>query len=226
MEKGREMMKKIEVWEKINERTFDTPEQELLFLMIGENIGRIEFVKDHIGLRDYLFIAEEKAKFSFGQPLVLAIDVDARKEQGLQENEKKFKEKCIYDEIEIMETMERFFTTTDRTLYVRIGFSESLLTEMDKSAISMALKDGKIESAKEGARKIRRYPEWFAKNAKMPEEIDFITYFEEYLLESKLKKEIKIWLQNQIHNLLKKELLTETEEQLFENLCTLYKQTS
>lgn len=213
----------LSFWKKINARAFELPEQELLYLIIEENIHRVSYVKDHIGLRDVLIISEKKALHYFKTPLKLAIDVDARKGFSLLENENKFDEKSTITIEEIIDQLDLFFKETERTLYVCIGFNESVTTNTDMLLIEKAIEDGKINSINEGIRKIRRFPKWYEEIAKMPEEIVFRSYFEEHMLYAQQYTLLKTWLELNLISLLKKENLTHVEKVAFQNICHLYK---
>lgn len=235
-------MNKNEIWAKIKDRKFDIPYKEAVFSVIEENLHRIEFAKDHIGLRDFFFIAEQGTEDFFTSNMFLAINVNVDKNNSLEENFEEFI-KSYYENSDLMVAkLKSFFAKTNRTMFVGIGFVESTNPNLRKTKVpffnpegkvedvslyelimSIAIKEGKAESELDAAKKMRLFPDWYDKFAKMPEDLDFVTISEE---NAEFEKEKKLELEkvtNEINLLLDKENHTEEDKEKFKELSIIYK---
>lgn len=191
------------VWEKIKEETdMVFPYKLEVFELIDFHLDRIEFVKDHIGLRDFLFLAETGTHFT--SDLFIAINTNVEKEMSVSEKEMAFMEKYKDDPDEVLEELENFFETTDRTLFVGIGFVETSSTEEEEISVLLDLQRGEIETVQEGLKNLRKFPRWYDLIAKMPEEVEFLT-----------KSEEKKLIMKKVDQILDKEKPTEKDRMLF-----------
>lgn len=210
-------MKKI-VWENIKNRMYSFSNKNEIFELIEKHFERVEFVKDHIGVRDLLFFAERGTERHYPIDVFTAIDVHVEGAKTIEEKRISFKKKFNDQNELIMKDLLNFFTNTKRTLSIAIGFKETVLTETDELLISLALNEGKIKTIHEGIRKVRRFPTWFEEYAIMPEEA------EQEIEKGEPNLEIKELILHEINLLLKKEKRSEEEEEkltyLSKELCS------
>lgn len=164
-------MKKSEILSKIKQLMIEIPFQETIFSILEKHLHKIEFVKDHIGLRDFLFIAEKGTAYQ--DELFIALDVPARKTFTLEQNEKEMLQCYENRPYTIVESLQRFFNETSRTLYIGIGFVRTEPTEEEYMSIEFSYQAGLIESKLQAHRELRmkKFPLWYRENAKLPEEI-------------------------------------------------------
>ena len=215
-------MEKHIIWQKIKQRDFQLPHQTELFTLLDEHLDQIVFVKDHIGVRDFLFLAEKKTEKTYTNTLFLALDVPVKKTNSLEENEELFKAAYENDPDTILEAVKQFLNESSRPLCIGIGFTESVTSEMDELVIALAFREGRISSILEGIRKIRRFPVWYAEEAKMPEELHFVSVEEEIeYIQHKVEDRI-VALMTQIDEILEKDHPTAEDQRLFSQLSFEY----
>lgn len=201
-------MTKNEILIKIQERKFDFKNKEEVFKILEENIDRIEFIKDHLGLRDVLFIAEKMEERFFVSDFFGAFNVEVTKEgMTVEEQDTLFQEKYVDDPDEVLENMKKLFNETNRKLFVGIGFIETTLPELRKEKklvqdqfgneieitkyeleIYRLIHSGTVETEQEAAKMLRKFPDWFNVNTYSPEEVEQVTIEDE----EKKKTEQKI----------------------------------
>lgn len=170
-------MNKFDVWKKVKQLDIAVPFQETIFKLIDENIERVEFVKDHIGLRDFLFIAEINT--TYYDELFLFIDADASKETTLEENERRIMEKYEAHPFDIISHLRSFFETETRVLSIGIGFSNTEPTDEEIEFIESGNKNANAKIEAYRNLRINKFPLWYQNNAKMPTEVTFFTLDEE-----------------------------------------------
>jgi len=160
-------MIKKDIFHKI--KSLSLPDEAALLLgLIEKNIQRIEYVKDHVGLRDFLFIAEKEAKgYEFG--IFACFDVDIV--YGDKEHNLLAMNDCLIEDVrDIYYKLDDFFKNSDRILYVGIGFANSAPTPEDHFRIFHAMESNEIDDPMEALVKMRRFPEWYI--AKFPQEVE------------------------------------------------------
>jgi len=190
-------MNKQQVWEKIKERKYDIPFKEEVFSLIEQNLSRVQFIKDHLGLRDVLFFSEVGTEEFFSSTLFIALDVETEKNKSMEQNEEAFFKKCEDDPEEVIEELTNFFEQTERILYIGIGFVETtnpelrnkkipVLTDRGNQEIPLydylifkGVEEGKASSYAEMSKLLRKFPEWYEEYATMPEEENILTIKEE-----------------------------------------------
>jgi hypothetical protein len=189
---------KEDVWEKLLEEGFDIEFENDFIDIIEENFDRVEFVKDGIGLRDFLFISQLGIE-GFLNPMFLIEDLAVENSEAFYSKEQKYLNNIEKREMVILSKLGKFFKETKRTLYLGVGFEENLEIN-DNEIIEMmqeaANKNTSIESI---MREKRKFPVWYANVAKMPEEVTFLNknaemYLTQYLEIDELKilkKELK-----------------------------------
>lgn len=165
------MMEKNELFDNIKGLNIEIPFQDTIFTVIEKYIDRIEFVKDHIGLRDFLFIAETGTAYQ--DELFIALDVQARKSKTLEENEQEMLIQYENRPFTVVELLQRFFKDTERILYVGIGFQATEPTEEEYMMIEFSYNSGLIKSKLQAYRELRvkKFPLWYSRHARLPEEI-------------------------------------------------------
>lgn len=192
------VMKNKLVWDKIKERKYEFPNKEEIFNLIESHSERIEFVRDHIGLRDFLFIAEAGTQGFYVSDLFVATDVEFSARNDVEGNDDALREKTIEDPMEVLEELRSFFANTRRTLYLGVGFLET--TNQDLRRIKVPVEDedgqlkvisllevkiiqglqsGKYSSYQEAMKDLRVFPEWYTQRSVMPEETGQITMEDE-----------------------------------------------
>lgn len=179
-------MTKKEIFSKIMKLSF-TEEVQPILELLELHIDRIEFVKDHIGLRDFLFIAEEKA-VEYELPVFSVFDLEVDSNDSAK-NHLLFHQSMIYDEDAVYDGLVSFLENTTRTLYVGIGFKESFLTNEDMFLAHELLKSKKVKDKFEAMSRVRRFPKWY--KAKVPSDI----IKEEQLLSDLEELEIRLLVQ-------------------------------
>lgn len=167
-------MKNDEILSKIKELLIAVPFQETIFSILEKNLHRIGFVKDHIGLRDFLFIAERES--TYRDELFIALNVPVRKAYSLEENEEKMIQCYENRAYEVVASLQDFFKETERTLYVGIGFSNTAPTDEEYMSIEFSHQTGLIESKLQAHRELRmqKFPLWYRENSMLPEEINHL----------------------------------------------------
>lgn len=215
-------LNKRDVWEKIKKLKFKLPVQKDLFYMIDEYIDRIEFVKDHVGLRDFMFLAEEGTEHIFVSNFFVALDVESEKSYSYKRNLNLFLEKCIYNRpILALHQIFSFLENTDRVLYIGIGFKGD--SEIDKNQLLESYVAGTYETREEAEYKIRKFPDWYNSYAKHPEDCHFLTVKAERYINEVLKPMENTQLQKIINNILMKSDLTIEDKNVLQAMAARIK---
>lgn len=143
-------------------------EASILLSLIEKNINRIEYVKDHLGLKDFLFIAEKESHvYEFN--IFACFDVDVV--YGDKEHNFLAMNDCLLEDVrDIYYKLDDFFKYSDRILYVGIGFADSAPTPEDHFQIFNAMERNEIDDPMEALVKMRRFPDWYV--AKFPQEVE------------------------------------------------------
>jgi len=210
---------KKEVWQKIKKRPINFPLKNDVIALIERNFDRVEFVKDHVGVRDFLFIAEETENISaFTSNLFTAINVACEKDYSFKKNLELFLYKYNGDVVTSLNNLTELFETTKRTLYIGIGFKES--QKIDEAKFTEEILSGKYQTQEEALKVIRKFPDWYASYAKDPRDINFITVKAEKFITDVLKPLEKSHITAQINNILLKNPLSDNDKVLLKNLMT------
>lgn len=165
-------MNKKEAWEKIKKLDIRIPFKERIFDLIEQNFNKIEFVKDHIGLKNFFFMAEYST--AYASEMFITLNVRYEKGSTLEEMEKMMYKKYTDDSIEVLKKLEEYLLEGEDVLAIGIGFEGSEPNETDTISVEYAYKKGKINSKLEGYRRIRekKMPLFFRSVACMPEDIN------------------------------------------------------
>ncbi|MED2737832.1 hypothetical protein [Bacillus toyonensis] len=209
-------MNKQVVWNKIKERKYSSSMIEDIIKVIEQNFERIEFVKDHVGVRDFLFIAEEGTKYA--ADFFTSINVECEKDYSYLTNLRLWFKNNNANTDSAYKELVNFFDCTDRTLYIGIGFKESevyLKEELAEEILSQ-----KYEVEEEILKKLRKFPKWFEEFAKWPEDINFITVKAERYIKKVLRPMEKEALKGKIDEILSKEKLSKTDKVLLKSIVT------
>lgn len=130
-----------------------------ILALIEKNIHRVEFVKDHIGLKNFVFLAEKEAtKFEF--PYFACFNLDTQ-ENDEAHNFVSMNQALIYDLKEIQKDVKDFFVEEDGTLFVEIGFKESVPNQEDRFRVYQLLKKKEANDIQEAIAKVRKFPSWY-----------------------------------------------------------------
>lgn len=167
-------LKKQEAWNKIKqELDMNIPFRQEFFRLIDAHLDQVVFVKDHIGVRDFLFFAEDGTDYT--AQVFSSFDTDVEPEMEMVAQAELFHEKYEEDPVEVYKQLKQLFEETSRTVCVGIGFKESCVTEDQEYKTIIGLRDGTYSSVEEGLKELRRFPAWYAEIAKMPEDVFFTT---------------------------------------------------
>lgn len=215
-------MEKKEMLHRIQERDIEFKLKEDLFTLLEENIERIEYVTDHVGVRDFLFIAEKGTNYA--ADFFTAIDVDCDSTYDFSKNLEEFKKKCIDQPLKSFAELVTFFEKTERMLYIGVGFTESQLTEEDEKKILRDFRGGLIKSYEEGARKYRNFPKWYKAFALEPEKINYISKKAETMINVHLKKAEENKLRQEIDKILDKKTITQKDKESLQSLSEQLKE--
>ncbi|MGN5651077.1 hypothetical protein [Bacillus sp. Brlt_9] len=209
-------MNKLDVWNKIKERKLSSSIIEDIVKVIEQNFERIEFVKDHVGVRDFLFLAEEGTKYA--ADFFVSINVECEKDNSYLTNLKLWFKNNNANTDSAYKEMIKFFETTDRVLYIGIGFKESeiyLKEELAEEILSQ-----KYEVEEEILKKLRKFPKWFEEFAKWPEELNFLTAKAERYIKKVLRPMEKETLRGKIDEILSKEKLSNNDKAILKSIVT------
>jgi uncharacterized protein YpiB (UPF0302 family) len=143
-------------------------ETNLILELIGNNLNRIDFVKDYVGLKDFVFLAEKKAT-EFEAPAFGCFNVDIIPGEN-QYNYTQMSQAFKFDLEEIFILIDDLFKTPDRKLYVGIGFKESAATSEDMLTVHRQLKNKEIHDVYQALAKYRKFPDWY--NGKFPKDVE------------------------------------------------------
>jgi len=202
--------------ERLKERNFNFPFNKKVLALIEENLHRVQFVNDHIGVRDFLFICEE-GLFYTGDFFV-ALDVECEKENSYQENLELMMQKYTDYPVEVYQKVIRFFEETSRILYVGVGLVESKVIDFDEFMIKV--EEGMTEE--EALKCVRCFPDWYRAVALDPDDIPYLSVKAEKYI-SKLKRIEQSLLNEQMNAILMKKELNETDQQTLKKLSCLLK---
>jgi len=219
--KGGSPMKltKKEVWQKIKQRPFKFPLKEEVFSLIEENFDRVDFVIDHVGIRDFLFIVEDTPNLSaFTANLFTTINVACEKDYSFKKNLELSLYKYNSDASSSLKAVKELFEETERMLYVGVGFKES--QKIDEAKFTEEILSGKYATQEEVLKALRKFPDWYTSYAKDPKDINFITVKAEKFITDVLKPLEKSYIKIQLNDILLKEQLTKNDKELLKTLIT------
>ncbi|QJX80099.1 hypothetical protein [Priestia megaterium] len=213
---------KKEVWQKIKQRPFKFPLKEEVFSLIEENFDRVDFVIDHVGIRDFLFIVEDTPNLlAFTANLFTTINVACEKDYSFKKNLELSLYKYNSDASSSLKALKELFKETERMLYIGVGFKES--QKIDEAKFTEEILSGKYGTQEEVLKALRKFPEWYSSYAKDPKDIQFITVKAEKFIRDVLQPLEKYSIKNRIDNILMKQELTEKDKVLLKALMTYIK---
>lgn len=208
--------KKKIAWEYLKQKDFQFPFSEKVLALIEENLHRVQFVNDHIGVRDFLFISEDDTFYTSN--FFVAIDVECEKEYSYQKNLELMLRKYIDYPVEAYQKLVHFFTNTNRTLYVGVGFVESIFINMDK--YEEKLEEGLSEE--EALKQLRNFPDWYKAVALDPDNISYLSAKAEKYINN-LKRIEQIFWNEKMNIILMKKDLDEADHRELRKLSCLLK---
>lgn len=197
------------IFEHLDKETFPT-EVSVVYKLIKEYAHRVQFVKDHNGVHNVLFLSTaDSAKSIFEYPYFSAYQIDRDIPATIQNTVLEYTPEGIYS------STKDFLETTDSILYVGIGFPECFVTNDDYFEILYLMEDTKCNVV-DAFVSLRRFPEWYSEEAEFP---IYILKEKEYLKEMQLVE--KNYLLNLKHKyFLEMNRAVETNnEKLFNEIC-------
>lgn len=204
------------VWNKLKERNFRFPYSKKVMALIEENLHRVQFVNDHIGVRDFLFISEDDTFFTAN--FFVAFNVECEKSNSYQKNLELMLKKYIdHPSVAYQRTVD-FFENTSRTLYVGVGFTESKTINYEE--YTEKLEEGMTEE--EALKCVRKFPEWYQEVALDPISVPFVSVKTESYINRLKRIEQNHW-NEKMNTILMKEDLSETDHQELKELSCFLK---
>lgn len=156
-----------EIFAKIKEREFHDGADGILNIL-EEHLEKVKFVKSIVGLQNVLYVEELSIDIE-DDPLFLSLDLRFDPENK-HEAFSVLYEQAVSDPAEIQLRLRQFFEgQTDTTLYVEIGFAETVLSNDDMFEIKEYMETHKEMEPFEAINKFRRFPDWY--DAKHAEDI-------------------------------------------------------
>lgn len=131
----------------------------VLLALMKPYLERVELVKDYIGVRDVLCLPEKESQ-TFRHPHVLSLNCEISREDHIK-NLSSFEENYMFDFSAIQKELIQFFVSTDRTLYVYIGFSSSQPTKEDYMKIYDDLSLPHTQEFHAMRLQLRKFPDWY-----------------------------------------------------------------
>lgn len=208
-------MSKNDVMKKIKNVEFFN-DISLILDILEANIDRIEFVKEGLGLENFIFFSEKDSIEFEDNPFYACFDVDVKSENE-EFNYISMKKSMIADFGLICNKLINFFKNKNEKFYVWVAFKETSLEQSDMFRVMENLKTKKEISTFEAKAKLRKYPKWYI--AKTPNEI----ILEETSFEQLKEIEDIIHLKNRdlILNQIEESIKNKDEKTFFE-LCVTF----
>lgn len=146
---------------KLENRNLPTEVRNKILPILRENMNRIQFVKNFVGLKDVLYFEELTMNLS-DFPIFVSLNCPI-KEAGNDKYEliTAVYENATTDTEEIVRKLELFFDDTNRTLFVDVAFEENLLTNDDMWEIFHEMENELEKEPFELMVRKYRYPEWY-----------------------------------------------------------------
>lgn len=158
-----------EMLEQIQALQIDVPLLEDIYALLEQYSHRICFVQDHLGVRDFLFLAEKGSDYH--DECFVALDVPVKERDSLEAQEERLLQRYEAHTTVIVEWLTAFFEETDRILYIGIGFKDTTPTEEELASIEFSFQRGYIESRLAVYRQLRikKFPKWYQQHALSPD---------------------------------------------------------
>lgn len=143
---------------KIKERKLSADVLDILAL-VERYLPRVEFVKSAIGLKNVLYIEEDSIELDeFPYFLSLSLTFDpANKYEAYAA----LYEQAVSDKEVILASLQAFFEKEKTTLYIEVGFSESILTNHDMFKVRDIMKQNRHLEPFEVINQLKKYPAWY-----------------------------------------------------------------
>lgn len=149
------------ILDKLSKRDFHQNIHNNILPLLKKNKKRIQFAKNIVGLRDVLYLEEEEMKF-YDSPLYLSLDCEENDKGGTAlDLFANIYENSIIDFDSIINNLNDFFKSTDRILYVEIGFKENLLSNDDMWILYNTMKENPNKEPFELMVESYKYPDWY-----------------------------------------------------------------
>lgn len=197
-------MSKNDVLKEIKKLNFNQ-DIYLLLDLIEKNLESVEFVKDHNGLENFIFIAEKEAT-KFESPLF------ARFNQTNSRGTKSVSESLIFDLNEIVNHFKEVLTGKRKKIYIEIGFKDSALDQEDRFKAYQMLKKKEMNNIQDALIKLKKFPDWYKASFSKDVRNYFEFLSEMESVEKRLLHKLKSDLKENINIALKEENVFEFKE--------------
>lgn len=185
--------KKVVAWKIAKNQGFNIKYEYELEKLVNKNLDRIEFVKDGIGLRDFLFVAMKDTE-GFAYDIYCTLDVKVDPSEPFNVKSKRMEESVEYRELVCLQKIEHFFKHTNRTLYIGLGFKENLMYSEEDLKEIIGYEENPIMNEEEIIKR-RKFPKWYSEVSRFPDEIFYLSkYVEIYLFDYLNKEEREVLL--------------------------------
>lgn len=187
-----------------------TKEITPIFDLVDLYIDRVEFVKDHVGLKNFVFLAEKDA-YRYDYPYFANFNVETTNEGDMQYFTSVNKT-AIYNANSIHKELKEKFEQTNETIYIEIGFKSAMPSQEEQFRVYQLLKSKECTNIQEALLKVRVFPSWYA--AKPSKEVMIETHLLDQLelaekrLLAKLKTDLLVEIDLSLANNDKKKFAT------------------
>jgi hypothetical protein len=183
--------------------------------LFEKHLNKIEFVKDHIKLDNFVFLSEIEATL-FDTPYYACFEFEWV-ENETSSDFPSAKQYFIYDGNEIYKHVKRFLENSNSKLYVEIGFVESFISQEDNFKIYYLLKNKEETNIERAIAKTKRFPDWYTANSSNDIEETTLLWRELEQQEIALNKHLKIEMLKEIDK-----AICESDEKKFSKLTKSY----
>lgn len=209
-------MTSMEILSQIKQHDISFKLKDDLFELLEENHERIQFVTNHVNIRDFLFMAEKGT--SYTADFFVSLDVECEPHFTFEQNVEKFSQKYVDAPLAAFSQVVDFFEKTNRILYVGVGFVECELTKEDELNILQEFRNGLIRCYDEGAKKYRRFPVWYQNAAVDPSSLVYVSKRTESAVKDDMRRIERATIQQEIDRILDKKVLTKRDKELLQEL--------
>ena len=167
--------KKRKVWEDIKQKGFEMELSKDLIFLVESHFDRFEFIKDYLGIRDMIFVAEPGSR-DYLKNFFVSFDQDVSPKMTYEEKEEKWYEKLETRELIALNELETVLSETNRKVGFAYGYQQSAFfdEEIVEREVRAHYAFKKPVNRAEIERYARIFPEEYLEIAKMPEEVFYI----------------------------------------------------
>ncbi|QST02350.1 hypothetical protein IMZ31_23145 (plasmid) [Pontibacillus sp. ALD_SL1] len=140
------------ILEELNKRSF-SPELKKVFLTFSSNADRIEFVKDHYGFTNFIYLPELSKDHTDSDEYFLSLECTEKEEEETA---------VLYFEIKDIESnLDLFFQESSERLYIHIDFNESKMMQEEVFRAYNDLIKEPSKSLDQALSSYRSFPDWY-----------------------------------------------------------------